>query len=120
MQGSGDVALLGLLGTFLAPSTGHWYRGAVVTRGMGFRALGVVAFVYGVLLPILSECEESCRPDRERLFFMGSLVLYAGGTIDDIISAPLRVRRHNQRLQQVQLAPMPTPGGMGVSLGGRF
>jgi hypothetical protein len=53
-------------------------------------------------------------------FLVGGLVLYAAGTIDDIVTAPLRVRQHNRRLQQVQLAPMVAPGAAGVVLGGRF
>jgi hypothetical protein len=114
--GNEGTAVLGFLGTFLAPSMGHWYRGTVATRGMAFRALGLISLTYGFLRAIKGEGET----DTVMLLAYGGLALYAGGTIDDIVSAPIRVRQHNRRLQQLQLAPMPAPGGIGLALGGRF
>lgn len=116
-QSSEELGAVGLLGTFLAPSIGHWYRGAVLTRGMGVRAVGVVAFGYGFVKAI--GCE-GCDGDSLTLLLLGGLAAYIGGTIDDIVTAPLRVRQHNQRLQQVQLVPMVAPHTAGVALGGRF
>jgi hypothetical protein len=112
---SEGLAKVALLASFLAPSAGHWYRGALLTRGMGVRALGVASFALG-LAGI--DCEGDC--DAVEAFLYGGLALYAIGTIDDVVTAPLRVRQHNQRLQQLQLAPMVAPGAMGLALGGRF
>ena len=61
------------------------------------------------------------------------MAIYFAGSIDDILTAPLRARRHNQRNAErragVTLAPLVVPGrgGVGViatagglSLVGRF
>ena len=116
VRNSEDLGAVGLIGTFLAPSIGHWYRGAWVTRGMGVRAVGVLTFAYGVLKAVqCGSCDETTE-----LLVWGGLALYVGGTIDDIVTAPLRVRQHNRRLQQIQLAPMVSPRTAGLALGGRF
>lgn len=116
-RSDGDLSAAGLLGSFLAPSFGHWYRGAVLTRGMGVRALGMVASAVGILNVV--RCE-GCDRNTTLLLLYGGLALYVGGTIDDIVMAPLRVRWDNRRLRPVQLAPMVAPHTAGLSLGGRF
>jgi hypothetical protein len=113
---SGTLLALGALGTFLGPNMGHWYRGAVVTRGTGLRAVAVLAASYGFVRSAF--CEDSCR-ERDKYIFLGGLLLYVGATIDDIVMAPLRVREHNRELQ-LGLAPMVTPHGAGLAIGGRF
>jgi hypothetical protein len=47
-------------------------------------------------------------------------LLYIGGTLDDIITAPLRVREHNERAASVGLAPLATRDALGLALAGRF
>jgi hypothetical protein len=112
----GTLAKLGLIGVLAGPSVGHWYRGAILTRGMLPRVLGTAAIAFGIALG--SGCEGECNAvDR---IVMSGLALILIGTADDIVTAPLRVRAHNRRLQGVSLAPMVAPRSAGVALGGRF
>jgi hypothetical protein len=111
------LATIGLVGAFLGPSVGHWYRGAPLTRGMLPRAAGIAAVLTGLVLS--RDCEwESCT-SREYMI-LGGIAAYLAGTIDDIVTAPLRVREHNRRLSEVSLTPMVTPRGGGIAFGGRF
>jgi hypothetical protein len=111
------MALVGGIGTFVAPSFGHWYEGTILTRGLGFRALGAGTFVTAAMVA-LSECplfsEQECNesPAAPILAIAGA-AMWVGGTVDDIIQAPRRARRHNARLRGVTLAPMATRGGGG-------
>jgi hypothetical protein len=107
---------LGLLGTYLAPSTGHWYAGSFLTRGLVIRSVGAVAAFSGFVKAI--SCE-TCDENNVLLLFWGGLALYAVGTIDDIVTAPGRVRRKNRALGYT-IAPVVTPSSTGVMLGGRF
>jgi hypothetical protein len=52
--------------------------------------------------------------------FFGGLALYAAGTLDDILSAPGKARRRNQRIHGLALAPLATPRGGGLALAGAF
>lgn len=113
---SGTLLALGALGTFLGPNMGHWYRGAVVTRGTGLRVVGMLAASYGFMRVV--SCEDSCH-ERDGYIFLGGLLLYVGATIDDIVMAPRRVREHN-RERRLGLAPMVTSHGAGLAIGGRF
>lgn len=112
---SGSLSTLGGLGAALGPSVGHWYRGAFLTRGMIGRALGVATLVFVMNF----DCDGgSC--DTATNIFLGGAALFVLGSADDIITAPLRVRAHNQRLQDVTLTPMVTPHAAGLALGARF
>lgn len=113
---SGTAAGIGLLGTLLGPNAGHWYGGAAVTRGTGLRLLGGATAIYGFMRAAF--CEDSCN-DTDEYLMIGGALLYLGATVDDIITAPRRVRRHNKELE-LELAPMVAPRSAGIAVGGRF
>lgn len=113
---SGKVIALGALGTLLGPSVGHWYGGAAVTRGMGLRLAGGAAAFYGFVR--VAFCETGCS-DKDGYLMLGGALLYVVATLDDVITAPRRVRRHNEALE-LGLAPMVAPRAAGIALGGRF
>jgi hypothetical protein len=115
---SETAAGLGMIGTFLAPSAGHWYSGAVLTRGMGIRAIGAATTFLGVATAI--GCDDGCNDDKAALLLIGGLLVYAAGTLDDIITAPLWVREHNRSLESLALAPMVARQSAGIALAGRF
>lgn len=122
--------LLCALGTFVGPNVGHLYAGKLVTRGLGIRTLGLGIAVAG-FLKLASNCE-SCDDSEYEPWFWGGVAVYVAGSIDDIITAPLRARRHNRRLEReraqrltgVTLAPLALPGPRGglagFALTGRF
>jgi hypothetical protein len=98
---------------------------------MGVRVLGtalvfggVVVGVSSFLFQILDDdhtVSDSDVPPSAKALVIGGLVLVAAGTIDDIITAPLRVRRQNRaRGWDVGLAPVVTQHSAGFALGGRF
>jgi hypothetical protein len=128
----GSLFLCGL-GTFLGPSIGHVYAGKLATRGLGIRALGVLVATVA-FLKLASNCEGCDDSEYEPWFWAGAAVYFAG-SLDDIITAPLRARRHNRRLEReraqrltgVTLAPLALPGPRGglaglagLALSGRF
>jgi hypothetical protein len=125
-EGYEAMATVGSLGTFFAPSFGHWYAGAIGTRGMAMRAGGaataMVAIVWAFEQCPLFAGEDECNetPGPALLAIVGA-GLWVGGTIDDIVQAPRRVRRHNARLRELTIAPLATrDGGGGLVLAGRF
>jgi hypothetical protein len=113
------AATIGLVGTFVGPSAGHWYGGSVLTRGMGLRALGAAGLVLGFVRAL--QCEDNCTTDAAAaVLITGGMIAYAGGTLDDIVMAPVRVRKHNRALEELALAPMASHHGGGIALAGRF
>ena len=62
------IAMTASLGTFFAPSFGHWYTGKFATRGLGLRAAGagtaLIAMTWAFSeCPLFGgECEESAGP----------------------------------------------------------
>jgi hypothetical protein len=112
---NGGIAVLGVLGTLVGPTMGHWYGGAILTRGMGLRVVGAAAMFYGVITLF---CEFDCN-DRGEYALIGGFLVYVGATIDDIVTAPFRVRERNRRFE-IGLAPMVTDHSAGLALGGRF
>jgi hypothetical protein len=114
---SSGFATFGVIGAFLGPSTGHWYRGAILTRGMISRMIGGAVMIFGIALG--SSCDgHSCETAVNSI--LGGMALVAIGSADDIITAPFRMRAHNRSLQDVTLAPMVTPHSAGLALGARF
>jgi hypothetical protein len=116
----------GVLGTYLAPTFGHWYAGARVTRGLGIRTVGLATMFIGLTRSICADVDEDvglggsgCSEDGPRLLLAG-LVIYVGGTIDDLLSVPGRVRKRNQRIQGLALAPLVAPHTSGLALAGSF
>jgi hypothetical protein len=123
----GDQAELlgaaGALGVMLAPSFGHWYAGKILTRGLGLRGAGTLTVMIGGAV-FLAECplfsDEPCQPVWGRLLTIVGASLFAAGTVDDIIAAPRRVRRHNRELTELVITPVVTPHAAGLAFGGRF
>ncbi len=112
----GTLATLGLLGTYVAPSAGHWYAGSFLTRGLGIRTAGAVA-TFAAIVKLIS-CD-GCNDAEVEYLFYGGLLLYAAGTIDDIFNARGKVRQKN-RERGFTIAPVVTPQSTGLALGGRF
>ena len=112
----GTGRLIGLAGTLLAPNFGHWYQGVPFTRGTGIRILSGVGASYGLVRAVF--CEGNCN-DTDILIFLGSALVYIAATVDDIIDAPRRARKHNRSLQ-LGVAPVLTNGSTGLALGGSF
>jgi hypothetical protein len=106
----------GLAVTYLGPSFGHWYAGSILSRGMGARTAGLASMIVGIAKTD-DDCdlgEGSCDRAAAAFFWTG-LGLYAVGTIDDIIFAPRKARKHN-----LWMAPLATSRGGGFALGGQF
>jgi len=117
------LATTGALGVMFGPGFGHWYAGKFATRGLGLRAAGLASAVLGVGVA-LAECplfsEEECDPSVGTTLLIVGAGLFIGGTIDDIVTAPSRARRRNQRFESVGIAPVLTSRSAGFALGGRF
>jgi hypothetical protein len=125
------TAMMGLVGGFgivAAPSAGHWYAGTRGTRGLAVRLAGVATLLAGAVYketecPLFSFGHDDgppCIPQRGSNVLLVGLGLVLAGTIDDIVTAPSRVRRHNERLSNLAIAPMLTGSSAGLALGGRF
>jgi hypothetical protein len=111
------ASALFFFGTYLGPTAGHWYAGSYVSRGLGLRTLGIAASL-AAIVPDLG-CESvSC--EGVPWYFWAGLLLYAGGTIDDIITAPRKARKRNEELSRLSFAPVVTQHSTGLALSGRF
>lgn len=117
-QNNASAGLLGLVGTFVAPTMGHWYAGSGMTRGLAVRLAAGTAMVLSI--GYLLSCEDECPEKGAVDILIGSLVVDAIGTLDDIITAPLAVRKHNERIESLGLAPMVGNHSAGLAIGGRF
>ena len=115
-----NIGALGLVGTFFAPSFGHWYARSFLSRGLGLRAAGVSTELLAFMVLVV---EGVTGQDNSRLaegIAIAGAALYVAGTIDDIVTAPGSARRYNQRFQYLTVAPMIRPDAGGVMLTGRF
>jgi hypothetical protein len=108
------LGVVGVAGMLLGPSAGHWYVGEGVTTGLALRltaAAGVGALAIG-------------DPHMSHLgvWILGGITcvgVYEAGVIWDLATLPRSVRRYNKQ-HQLQLAPMATSGGTGLSVAGTF
>jgi hypothetical protein len=108
------MALAGLLAILIGPTTGHLYADRIGNTGLGIRAVsasvGLVAFSgLGLCAFDLSGDDDD---DGEHcgwwaMAAVGSSLLYAGGTIYEIVDAPRAARAYNQR-HGLDLALAPT------------
>ena len=111
------IAVLG------APSLGHWYADSPWTRGLALRTGGLLSL--GLAMTQTSSCPAvvggSCSKNRlgEGLA-IAAIALYAAGTVDDIVTVPAAVRRHNARLSGVAVVPMVRRDAGGVMLAAQF
>lgn len=119
---SEELSLVGVGGAVTLPSLGHWYAGAYFTRGMALRLSGLAVFTIGGILWIVDNPKD--EPEVDRSLWPG-VILTAGaaafiaGTIDDIITAPLRVQRRNEE-RGLAITPIVSGGSAGLAIGGRF
>ena len=114
----------GVLGTFFAPSFGHWYARSFATRGMGIRAAASAGMLVGGLIA-LSQCplfsEEPCDTTGADLLIIASGIAYAVGTVDDIVSAPRAAREYNRRgRSSLAIVPVARHDSGGFALVGTF
>jgi hypothetical protein len=115
----------GVIGTFFAPSFGHWYAHSFATRGMAIRGLATAGMVVGAMVA-LSECplfsEEPCDTSGADILIVASFIAYAAGTVDDIMTAPAKARAYNRRGREPSLAVMPVArrDSGGLALVGTF
>lgn len=116
----------GMIGTFVAPSVGHWYVGdRVWTAGLTTRVAGGAVFGAGALLALRAWGSERecgvCDP-----LMVAGISAYAVGSLYDIVTAPRAARLHNQatRSSPLVLAPAPLRSisgpAAGLSLSGSF
>lgn len=120
-----SLALLGGVGTFLAPSFGHWYAGKFFTRGLGYRTVAIGTAFVGLVMLVSCIGEGSSCDTRGGIgagIMLGSAGLWVYGTIDDIVQAPRRVARINEARLSSTYALVPTASGdrVGFALVGRF
>jgi len=118
---TGGVAL-GFVGTLLAPTTGHWYAGRVVTWGLATRLVSVGLTAVGMLAVIdeLSCHSESCTSEPAVWLVPLGIAGYLAGTIADIYTVPGAVRDHNSRLRDISIVPLAQRGFGGAGVVGRF
>jgi hypothetical protein len=137
-QMTGYLGTAGIIGTLIAPTFGHWYAGAIVTRGMGLRAGGLVVAIIGAIADSEgcglfygsgpeeepADCGDNFRTAKGTTLMLTGIAMFVGGTVDDIVTAPGRARRHNERLRAqfsaVAIAPVMHRDGGGFVLTGRF
>lgn len=129
-DGSGGMAALmgtaGALGFVLGPSFGHWYAGKYFTRGLvcrlagGATMFGALALGIGVGLGAGDGTARDLVGATAVILAITGAGLYIGGTFDDLVMAPSRVRRHNERIKDVAVTPLAVSHGGGLGLTGRF
>lgn len=117
------LGVVGAVGTMFGPSAGHMYAGKLATRGFIMRGTGIAGVIGGLAIE-LKECgffDRNCETSGlgPALAILG-VGLYVWGTIDDVVTAPTRARRHNQQLQSMALRPVLTKDTAGLAFGGRF
>jgi len=124
---SGLMGTAGAIGILVAPSFGHWYADAYFTRGLGLRLGGLGVILAGAVVAFMEDPpsfghddpQESSDPVVGPAIAIVGAGMFVAGTIDDIVTAPRRVRRRNQG-PDVALAPVVTQHSAGLALGGRF
>jgi hypothetical protein len=104
---SDATELVGLGVAGLGPTAGHWYAGEPFTWGLGARLLGVGVFALG-----LSQYQfdfdfcfqEVCPPQQPPpdntaagVFMIAGAVIFGGGAIYDIVTAPAAADDYNAR-----------------------
>ena len=95
------------------------------------RVAGVVTLVVGALAdsegcslfysghgdPEPEDCGDDFRTTKGTVLILAGIAMFAGGTIDDIVTAPGRARRHNESLR---VQPIVRADGGGVAIAGTF
>jgi len=110
------LVIVGGVGLVVAPSLGHWYAGKYIPRGMWMRLASLVAVAGGIGMQFAPGEE---IPTAGVLPIIVGVGLFLSGTVDDIITAPLRARRY-KRERGVVITPLVTQSSAGLALSGRF
>lgn len=109
LNGGETVALVAFLAIPLGPSLGYFYAGATGRGllGMGLRLVGMAGIIGGSASLFNDDADESLMTG---LVVAGACVL-AGSYILDFAGLKKAVRRHNLKVQglQVSLAPVVSP-----------
>ena len=115
------LGIVSIAGFYALPSAGHWYSGKGFTRGFGIRTAGTVLAGLGLVKWIDGVgCHCFCDNSNSELWLIGiGGAIMLGGAVDDIVTAGPRARSVNARMQPT-IAPVPMPGGGGVSVLLRF
>jgi hypothetical protein len=125
-----SLGTAGSLGVMFAPSFGHWYAGTYLTRGEVLRATGLLTLLVGAVADSQgcslfgepgngepANCNDAFRTPAGTVLMLGGIAMFVGGTVDDIVRAPARVRSRNAELH---VQPMLRADGGGISLAGTF
>jgi len=117
---AGAIGTIGVLGTFFAPSFGHWYAHSFTSRGLGLRSAGVVTVLVAGMILVVEGVTRNTNLLPAQAVFIAGAGLYVGGTIDDIVTAPGAARRYNHRFENVAIVPMIRGDNSGFMITGRF
>ncbi len=132
---AGLIGTAGLLGGMFAPSFGHWYSHKIITRGLLLRGGGFVVAIIGAIADSEgcslvysghgdeepADCGDNFRTAKGTAIMIAGALMFLGGTVDDIVTAPRRARRYNESLRTtLTLAPLVRTDGGGLALVGRF
>jgi hypothetical protein len=112
------MALAGLLAILIGPTTGHLYADRIVNTGLGIRAasasVGFVAFGGLAMCAFGDEDDDGDHCGWWALAAAGSSLVYAGGTVYEIVDAPRAARAYNRRHGlDLTLAPTAVRAGDG-------
>jgi len=114
------IATTGTIVFLVGPTTGHIYGGHTLNGGLGARAIGAVTALAGfsVLLSCFATCDnQDGKVDVAGALLIGGGLVYAGGGIYEIATAPEAAHRYN-RQHGFEATVVPT--GNGIALAGRF
>jgi hypothetical protein len=121
---SGDAFIGPAAVLTVGPSLGHVYTGSY-----GLAAIGVAARVGGYLVTSAGagHCEidpndiDGCiRVGRNDALYYSGLALMVGGTLAELVDAPLSAQRYNREHASVSVVPTAAPGSMGLALVGSW
>ena len=97
----------------------------MITRGLVTRAAGIAAMGVGLANMELF-CDHDCGDDSlAGALFIGGMVAFTVGSVDDIVSAPINASRRNREnqaraIKSLTLAPQVSHDRVGFALAGSF
>lgn len=120
------LAMTASFGATFAPGFGHWYAGKFWTRGLGARlaasGVSLIALTWALSeCPLFSDEEDCGDTTGAGVLMVGAIGLWVYGTVDDIVTAPGRVRDYNKRhATPIAITPILRHDGGGIGLSGTF
>ena len=114
------ISTAGSIAFLVGPTAGHIYAGHTANAGLAARGIGMLAGLVGAVMIV--SCIDSCgsndgRAESGAVLFIGGGLLYAGGAIYEIATAPEAAHRYNKE-HGFEATVVPT--GNGVAVLGRF